>query len=84
MSILITGLKMPTEGTFTIVHIYSDGHVSMPFWGEGMQMVEGINAISVPHHGRLIDADALMDFVPLMDGIKIENAPTIIDAEENE
>ena len=59
MSILIKGMEMPKDGTYNIVHIYSDGRVSMPFWGKGMQIVQDINAIPVPPHGRLIDADEL-------------------------
>lgn len=59
MGVYITGMEMPKDGTYNIVHIYSDGHVSMPFLGKGMQIVQGINAVPVPPHGRLIDADAL-------------------------
>ena len=66
MSILITGLEMPTHGTFNIVYIYHDGHVSMPLWGKGTQIVEGINAIGLPLHGDLIDRDALTE---QLDGI---------------
>ena len=46
--------------------------------------------VPVPEHGRLIDADALMDeaYQPgaygYVDAIQIENAPTIIPAEEGE
>ena len=57
--IYISGMEMPKDGTYTIVHIYSDGHVSMPFWGKGMQIVQGINAIPVPPHYDLIDHNAL-------------------------
>lgn len=59
MGIYIKGMEMPQEGTFNIVHIYSDGRVAIPFWGKGMQVVQGIEAAPVPKHGRLIDADAL-------------------------
>ena len=58
--IYIKGMEMPQEGTFNIVHIYSDGRVSLPFWGKGMQVAEGIEAVPVPDHGRLVDADALV------------------------
>lgn len=60
MSILIKGMEMPKDGTYNIVYIYSDGRVSMPFWGKGMQIVSGITAVPVPPHGRLIDADELI------------------------
>lgn len=59
MSILIKNMEMPSKGTFNIVHIYSDGRVAIPFWGKGMQVVQGIEAVPIPPHGRLIDADAL-------------------------
>lgn len=59
MSILIKNMEMPKDGTFSIVHIYSDGHVSMPVWGKGMQIVSGIIAVPVPPHGRLVDADSM-------------------------
>lgn len=55
MSVLIKGMEMPKEGTFNMVYIYSDGRVSMPCWGKGMQVVQGIEAVSVPPHGDLID-----------------------------
>lgn len=54
MSVLIRGMEMPKDGTGSVVHIYSDGHISMPFWGKGMQIVSGITAVPVPPHGRLL------------------------------
>lgn len=90
MSILIKGMEMPKEGTYNIVHIYSDGRVSMPVWGKGMQIAQGVNAVPVPHHGRLIDADALKIMMPtigdeyLYAREMIEEAPTIIEAEEEQ
>lgn len=36
MSVLINGMEMPKDGTYNIVHIYSDGYVAMPFWGKGI------------------------------------------------
>lgn len=59
--IYIKGMEMPQEGTFNIVHIYSDGRVSIPYWGKGMQVVQDFKAIPVPGHGKLIDADTLAD-----------------------
>lgn len=58
--ILIRGISMPREDTFCIVHIYGDGTVCMPAWGKGMKKVDGVEAISVPPHGRLIDQDAIL------------------------
>ena len=87
--ILIRGMDMPKDGTYSIVCIYSDGRVSMPFWGKGMQVVSGITAVPVPPHGRLIDANALT-YMTVTEpyGIKytvvtdddIDDAPTIIEA----
>ena len=59
MSIYIKGLEFPKDGTFHIVYIYGDGHIKMPFLGKGLQIVPGMEAISVPDHGRLVDVDAL-------------------------
>lgn len=78
MSVLIKGMEMPKDGTYSIVHIYSDGHVSMPFWGKGMQIVSGITAVPVPPHGDLIDRDAYQYSGDLVD------EPVIIPAEEGE
>ena len=47
MSVLINGMEMPKDGTYNIVHIYSDGHVSMPFLGKGMQIMQDVNAVPV-------------------------------------
>lgn len=89
--ILIRGMEMPKDGTYSIVYIYSDGHISMPCLGKGMQIVSGITAVQLPEgHGRLIDGDALMpDFAKAIwefrDGYTfqwlLEHAPTIVPAE---
>jgi len=95
MSILIKGMEMPPSGTFNIIHIHCDGKVFMPEWGKGMQQVCGVEAVPVPPHGRLIDADEFeiknFDFWhkyfnhpmycdTLCD--LITDAPTVIEAEE--
>ena len=50
--ILIKGIEMPTKG-YRLILIHADGTV---------QTTDGeTTAISVPPHGRLIDADALVD-----------------------
>lgn len=92
MSILIKGMEMPLPGTFNIIYIYSDGQVHMPSWGKGMAPTNGVKAILIPPHGRLIDADALMKEmhnIILEDGEDrrifysvIERQPTIIHASE--
>ena len=64
MSILIRGVKMPedAEGCEVIIRIQPDGTVLN---------LQGIHldakAVTVPAHGRLIDADALMDLIRARD-----------------
>ena len=52
MSILIKGMNLPKEEVAVI--IYSDGEVRTEGW-------EKYSAVEVPEHGRLIDADALIE-----------------------
>ena len=61
MGVYIKGMEMPLPGTFNIIYIYSDGQVHMPSWGKGMTPTNGVKAIPIQPHGRLIDADALKD-----------------------
>lgn len=87
MSILIRGIDMPTDGEMLCINIYPDGKVCIALDLECTQIA---TAVSIPPHGRLIDADALMDeaYQPgaygYVDAIQIDNAPTIIPAEEGE
>ena len=54
MSILIKNLEMPKRGETITVTICDDGLVFEEYY-------KGVfNAVSVPPHGRLIDADALL------------------------
>ena len=57
MSVLIKGIDLPTKGNPITVTIYPDGTAE---WEA--QHKTGC-AIPVPKHGRLIDADALEDFI---------------------
>ena len=52
MGILIKGMEMPKDGCHHMICIYADGTVST---GGRVYM-----AVSVPPHGRLIDADVLL------------------------
>lgn len=83
--ILIKGIEMPTKG-YRLILIHADGTV---------QTTDGeTTAISVPPHGRLIDADALEYGEAYLNGHyelgdfeivtreDIESAPTIIPASE--
>ncbi len=78
MSILIKGMEMPTEeyGSMTIT-IYPNGSV-MEYIGDIGRSLG--NAVPVPPHGRLIDADAFEAFIR-KDWVYIR--PTIIPAEED-
>ena len=81
MSILIKGMEMPQGNSTINVLIYADGTI----------YTGGVNdsrysAVSVPTpHGRLIDADELLEHKTDHDMISthlIYNAPTVIESEE--
>lgn len=58
--VYIKGLKMPTDFSGTRLIIYPNGQVLFPhrtYFDE----LHGVEAIPVPDHGRLIDADAMLD-----------------------
>lgn len=91
MSILITGIDMPTKGNPITVSIYPDGTAE---WEA--QHKTG-TAIPLPPHGRLGDLDALTESLrsilndpncPLFVSATVDQivdcAPTIIPAEEGE
>ena len=98
MSVLISGMEMPAEGT--VIAIYK-------LKGQFFASVHGTELcplIPVPKHGRLIDADALIialetqDYSCAPDTLEewtpmdmtiaeiedIRNAPTIIEGDEHE
>ena len=91
---------MPKDGSWRSIRIYPDGTIGRPIGFGDYALVEGAKAVPVPPHGRLIDADALFRKVktecnpygkPTIEfesGKKvlemIENAPTIIEAEEGD
>ena len=98
MSILIKDMEMPSEqyGKMVIT-LYPNGHVA-EYVGDIGRVWE---AVPIPSHGRLIDADAFLSTVrPIcnedayagctFETVKrlmiehINNAPTIIGAEEGE
>ena len=94
MGVYIKGMKMPTDHPLWIV-VHSDGTVEVnevsPSRPVGWQTLRNA-AVSVPPHGRLIDADALKPYMlnehykyrRVYDADEIANAPTIIPAEEGE
>lgn len=84
MSVLIKGMEMPKEGT--VIAIYK-------LKGKYYASVHGTELcpiIPIPPHGRLIDADALKIMMPTIEDEylyareMIEEAPTIIEAEEEQ
>ena len=94
MDVLIKGMEMPLPGTFNIIYIYSDGQVHMPSWGKGMTPTNGVKAIPIPPHGRLIDADEFLkraigtkcfrdDFALMLEELVGESI-TVIPASEEE
>lgn len=83
MSVLIKGMEMPTAPIILI--LFPDGHVETKEYNIGARS----KAIPVPPHGRLIDADALLkdyesSFYRKAVVTLMEDAPTVIPAEEGE
>ena len=91
MGVYIPSMEMPK--TDALLHVHADGRaVFYPFSADGE--VTEFQAVPVPPHGRLIDADALTKHIK-RDGIAsdpfvkivcdyFKDAPTIIPAEEGE
>ena len=89
MSVYIKGMEMPTEGEASrLVIITCDGR-AIAIDGPHRDVCE---AIPVPDHGRLIDADALLnsiaeeykryESVKIISRIELETAKTIIPADK--
>lgn len=88
MSILIKGMEMPEAGNWKTIRIYCDGTCAEPNWQGDCKYVQGCEAVPVPPHGRLIDADELKTAFPCGESVRtecvratIDYAPTIIPAE---
>ena len=56
MSVLIKGMEMPKDGELLCINIHPDGKVCINL---DLKCEKVGEAIPVPPHGRLIDADAL-------------------------
>ena len=86
MSILITGIDMPTKGNPITVSIYPDGTA------EWEAKHKKGTAVPVPPHGDLIERDAAYDKIAEQEGgnyvdmdavdMGLNETPTIIPAEE--
>lgn len=82
-------IDMEMPKSFINVRIYSDGRViSQSFSKFGEQIA---TAVPVQPHGRLIDADEIKTAFPCGESVRtecvratIDNAPTVIEAEEGE
>lgn len=97
MSVLIKGVEMPKhDDEYVIFTVYGDGGVVYGPLNRPHVRYKN-RAVPVPEHGRLIDADALMEEFRLpkdlldpaqvlmhITGVRvaIQTAPTIIPAEE--
>lgn len=84
--ILIRGMEMPKGNEAVTITIFPNGKVSL---AHDRRFAEYAEAVPVPDHGRLIDADALGEFpfnMDFCDGGEadewVRNAPTIIPASE--
>lgn len=88
MSVLIKGMEMPKAGDWKTIRIYYDGTCAVPNWQGDCKYMQGCEAVPIPPHGRLIDADALDESLGIEDQDiyahwALESAPTIIEAEDN-
>ena len=63
MSVLIEGMEMPKRGHTITITIVGNGQTYVEYFDCRPHVKETIEytAVSVPPHGRLIDADALED-----------------------
>lgn len=58
MSVYIKGMEMPTGDEMLCINIFPDGKVTSHF---DLRCMPVAKAVPVPPHGRLIDADALLE-----------------------
>lgn len=98
MSILIEGIDMPKEGDWITLRVFPDGQCFLYNWcGNDFDFMKPLTVVPVPLHGRLIDANVLYEDCVLDHNyqvmatttrineymqLKIDNASTIIEAEE--
>lgn len=96
MSLLIKGMEMPNNGEVIVIH--SDGYAEKYSRSDVAFIDFPISSprkvAKIPAHGRLIDADALINHsvmlprdggsLPVVYLSYLRNAPIIIEAEEGE
>ena len=92
MGVYIKGMEMPKRGeSCLVITITPDGEVYKNVYDASFRVNQLGEAVPVPPHGRLIDADAFEDFIR-KDWDKndhwiadvVYSRPTIIPAEEGE
>lgn len=88
MGIYIKGMEMPNPGHIVLVEIDENGDVFAAYDGGRTKLTQH-KAVSVPPHGRLIDADKLdyslgIDDRDIYVHWTLEDAPTIIPADPAE
>jgi hypothetical protein len=87
MSVLIRGMEMPKRGHTTTITIVGSGQAYVEYFDCRPHVKETIEytAVSVPPHGRLIDADELANSITgAIYHSDLRDAPTILPAEEGE
>ena len=90
--IYIPGMELPDKNHVVLLELNYDGKAFAAYDGGRTRLAE-FDAIPVPDHGRLIDADALIEQKEwAFDGVgqtemvnvaEIVNAPTIIPADKD-
>lgn len=88
MSVLIKGMEMPSSCNACMFDVYGLCLINKNIEGED-ELTHSCPLVPVPPHGRLIDADALDNTLGIDDRDNyvhwtLEDAPTIIPAEEGE
>lgn len=63
MSLLIKGMDMPKAGTWINIRVYYDGTCATSDWQGESPSVKAEQAVEIPTHGRLIDADELRGWI---------------------
>ena len=95
MGVYIRGMKMPKNHNHVTITIWSDGTASYALHDRKESLVDfrNVEAVPVPEHGRLIDADAIPynkimleddDFYYGVTKPYIDRMPTIIPADGDE
>lgn len=92
MAILIKGMEMPKNG-YVDIRICYDGTIHRHIGFGDYNVMKGKEAVELPPHGRLIDADALLQhevaipsdggYLRVIYSSYVRNAPTIIEAEDS-